>query len=244
MASMAPISSGPLPGSIVVDDGKGGRQKPSRVASPPNRFWTWIEGRAMFELASFYASRPFLSTLPKGDGHAVLTLPGFMATNNSTRPLRGLLTDLGYEAHGWDSGRNVRVNEELLTKLEAQLERLADVSGGKISLVGWSLGGVLARELAKLKPDHVRQVISLGSPISDDRGHTNAARLFKFFNGDEPEQLRDGQFQGLDVAPPCQQPQYSPKPMASSIGVAACKTRQRPTATQAKTSSFMPAIAD
>ena len=197
MASMAPPS-----GSIVVESAKGSRSKPTRIASPPNRFWTFAEGRAMFELASFYASRPFLSSLPKGDGHAVLTLPGFMATNNSTRPMRSLLADLGYEAHGWDSGRNVRVNEELLTKLEAQLDRLAQDSGRKVSLIGWSLGGVLARELAKLMPEHVRQVVSLGSPITDDRNHTNAARLFKFFNGDEPEKLRGGQFQGLDIAPP------------------------------------------
>lgn len=197
MATMAPAS-----GSIVVNDGKGRRNKPHRVATPPNMFYTWSEGRAMFELASFYAMRPALSMLPKGDGHAVLTLPGFMATNNSTRPLRSLLTDLGYEAHGWDSGRNVRVNEELLSKLENQIDNLTQVSGGKISLVGWSLGGVLARELAKLNPDAIRQVISLGSPISDDRNHTNAARLFKFFNGDEPEKLRGGQFEGLDIAPP------------------------------------------
>ena len=197
MASMAPPA-----GSIVVGDGKGSRKKPTHIARPPNRFWALAEGRAMFEFASFYATRPLLSTLPKGDGHAVLCLPGFMATNSSTAPMRGLLNDLGYEAHGWDSGRNVRVNEELVAKLEAQIERLAKESGGKISLVGWSLGGVLARELAKLKPDHVRQVISLGSPITDDRNHTNAARLFKFFNGDEPETLRDGQFHGLDIAPP------------------------------------------
>ena len=202
MASIAPLSGHPLSGSIVVDDGKGGRQKPTRVATPPNRLWTWSEGRAMFEFASFYAMRPLLSNLPKGDGHCVLTLPGFMATNSSTRPMRGLLKELGYDSHGWDSGRNVRVNEELLGKLEAQVERLTNDSGRKISLVGWSLGGVLARELAKLKPDCVRQVVTLGSPISDDRGHTNAARLFKFFNGDEPENLRGGQFEGLDVAPP------------------------------------------
>ncbi|MEO0691226.1 MAG: alpha/beta hydrolase, partial [Pseudomonadota bacterium] len=63
-------------------------------------------------------------------------------------------------------------------------------------------GGVLARELAKLKPEKVRLVMSLGSPITDDRNHTNAARLFKFFNGDEPEKIRGGQFEGLDVAPP------------------------------------------
>ncbi|MEL7190346.1 MAG: alpha/beta fold hydrolase [Pseudomonadota bacterium] len=202
MASMAPRTNGSLPGSIVVDDGKAGKARPTAPATPPNRFWTWIEGRAMFELASFYAMRPVLSNLPKGDGHAVLVLPGFMATNSSTQPLRGLLGDLGYDAHGWDSGRNVRVNEELIEKLEAQVDTLFAKSGRKISLIGWSLGGVLARELAKLKSDKVRQVISLGSPISDDRNHTNAARLFKFFNGDEPENIRDGQFQGLDIAPP------------------------------------------
>ena len=146
--------------------------------------------------------RPLLSGLTKGDGHSVVVLPGFMASNNSTAPMRRLLSELGYDAHGWDSGRNVRVNEALISRLEAQLERLRDDSGRKISLIGWSLGGVLAREIAKLNPDLIRMVVSLGSPISDDRNHTNAARLFKFFNGDEPERLRDGQFKGLDIAPP------------------------------------------
>ena len=170
---------------------------------PPNRFWTFAEGRAFFELGALYASMPMLSsTLPKGDGHSVITLPGFMATNNSTVPMRRLLGNLGYEALGWDSGRNVRVNEELIGRLERQLKDANEDSGRKVSLVGWSLGGVLARELAKLHPDRVRFVVSLGSPISDDRNHTNAARLFKFFNGDEPEKIRGGKFTGLDEAPP------------------------------------------
>ncbi|TWJ09604.1 alpha/beta fold hydrolase [Altererythrobacter ishigakiensis] len=172
------------------------------IARPPSRFWALAEGRAMFELGAFYLTRPFLSQLPKGDGHTVKVLPGFMATNNSTAPMRRLLQDLGYDAHGWDSGRNVRVDNALIERLEAQLQRLNDDSGQKVSLVGWSLGGVLARELAKLHPDRVRLVISLGSPISDDRGHTNARRLFELLNGREPEPLRDGRFQGLDEAPP------------------------------------------
>lgn len=197
MASMAPPR-----GSIIVDEGNGRRELPTHIPTPPNRFWTYAEGRAMFEFASFYATRRLLGSLPKGDGHSVLTLPGFMATNSSTRPMRGLLKELGYDAHGWDSGRNVRVNEELIHKLEAQLDRLYEDSGRPVSLIGWSLGGVLARELAKLQPEKVRLVMSLGSPISDDRNHTSAARLFKFFNGDEPEKIRDGQFRGLDIAPP------------------------------------------
>jgi pimeloyl-ACP methyl ester carboxylesterase len=171
-------------------------------ATPPNRFWTFAEGRAMFELGSFYAARSILGKLPKGDGHSVITLPGFMASNRSTKPMRDLLSDLGYDAHGWDSGRNVRVNEALIDRLEAQISRLYKDSGRKVSLIGWSLGGVLARELAKLQPDKTRLVMSLGSPISDDRNHTNAARLFQFFNGEEPEKIRGGQFRGLNIAPP------------------------------------------
>ena len=177
-------------------------EESTRAARPPNRFWTFTEGRAMFELGAFYASRPLLSQLPKGDGHGAIVMPGFMASNSPTAPMRRLLEDLGYQAHGWDSGRNVRVTEALISRLEDQLHEVGETSGGKVSLIGWSLGGVLARELAKLHPDLVRLVISLGSPISDDRNHTNAARLFQFFNGEEPEQMRGGQFRGLDVAPP------------------------------------------
>ncbi|UAB79707.1 alpha/beta fold hydrolase [Erythrobacter sp. SCSIO 43205] len=191
-----------MPGSIIVDDEKKSRGEVPVEPRAPHPFWALSEGRAVFEFGAFFASRAYLATLPKGDGHSVMTLPGFMATNNSTVPMRNLLKSLGYDAHGWDSGRNIRVNEELITKLEDQVDRLFEASGRKISLIGWSLGGVLARELAKLRPDKVRLVMSLGSPITDDRAHTNASRLFEFFNGSEPEEIRDGQFNGLDVAPP------------------------------------------
>ncbi|MEL6528362.1 MAG: alpha/beta hydrolase [Pseudomonadota bacterium] len=183
--------------AMDIDASKG-----QRAPSPPNRFWTFAEGRAMFELGAFYASRMILSGLPQGDGHSVLVMPGFMASNSSTVPMRGLLADLGYDAHGWNSGRNVRINEELIDRLETQLDRLHRATERPVSIIGWSLGGVLARELAKLHPDKVRLVISLGSPITDDRAHTNAARLFEFFNGDEPDRIRGGQFRGLDIAPP------------------------------------------
>jgi pimeloyl-ACP methyl ester carboxylesterase len=172
------------------------------VAEPPHRFWTLIEGRAMVELGLFYAARPLMATLPKGDGHAVMVLPGFMASNSSTAPMRGVLRNLGYDAHGWNSGRNIRVDNALLGRLESQMNKLHKASGRTVSLIGWSLGGVLARELAKLYPDKVRLVISLGSPISDDRGHTNAARLFELLNGKEPEPMQGGRFRGLDEAPP------------------------------------------
>ena len=86
--------------------------------------------------------------------------------------------------------------------MAARVEDLYERTGGKISIVGWSLGGVFARELAKMMPEKVRLVISLGSPISDDRNHTNARRLFEMLNGKEPEPLQDGNFKNLAEAPP------------------------------------------
>lgn len=173
-----------------------------RGASGPNRFWTLTEGRALGELAAFYAARPLLSALPKGDGHAVMVLPGFMASNSSTVPMRGLLGKLGYDAHGWDSGRNVRVDNALVARLESQLARLRKASGKKVSLIGWSLGGVIARELAKLQPDNVRLVVSLGSPLTNNRAVSNARALFEMLNGKEPEPMQGGRFLQLDEAPP------------------------------------------
>ncbi len=172
-------------------------------ASPPSRLLALTEPpRALAEFASFVALRPLMGLLPHGDGHGVLVLPGFMASDSSTRPMRSLLTSLGYEVEGWNLGRNVRVDNERVEAMAGCVEALFKQTGGKISIVGWSLGGVFARELAKMMPDKVRQVISLGSPISDDRGHTNAARLFEWLNGKEPEPVREGQFTRLHIAPP------------------------------------------
>ncbi|MGB7373127.1 esterase/lipase family protein [Pontixanthobacter sp.] len=172
-------------------------------ARPPSRFHTLTEpGRAMAEYASFVALRPAMSHLPQGDGHGVLVLPGFMATDRSTAPMRRLLSSLGYETAGWDLGRNVKVDNIRVAEMAKCVENLYDRTGGKISIVGWSLGGVFARELAKMLPEKVRLVISLGSPISDDRNHTNASRLFEWLNGKEPEPLKEGRFTGLDRAPP------------------------------------------
>ena len=173
------------------------------TAHPPSRLLTLAEpGRALGELASFYAMRPLLGMLPKGDGHGVLVLPGFMASDVSTGPLRRLLCDLGYECAGWNLGRNVRVDNARIEAMMGCVDELHASTGRAISLIGWSLGGVFARELAKQAPTKVRQVISLGSPISDDRNHTNARRLFEYLNGAEPEPMQSGNFRRLGEAPP------------------------------------------
>ncbi|MFC4294865.1 esterase/lipase family protein [Novosphingobium tardum] len=175
----------------------------SRPAKPPSGLLTLAEGaRGMAELASFFAMRPAMSLLPRGDGHGVLVLPGFMASDSSTRPMRSLLADLGYDVAGWDLGRNLRVDNARIAAMSARLRELHERSGGKVSIVGWSLGGLFARELAKLHPEMVRQVISLGSPISPDRNHSNARHLFHAINGKTPEPQREGRFVDTGHAPP------------------------------------------
>ncbi|HEU4821673.1 MAG TPA: alpha/beta hydrolase [Qipengyuania sp.] len=175
----------------------------TRKPHPPSRLLTLAEpGRAMGELASFYALRPLMSRLPQGDGHGVLVLPGFLAGDLSTGPLRRLLRDLGYDAVGWNLGRNVHVDEARVSAMMECLDGLFERTGRKVSLVGWSLGGVFARELAKQAPDKVRLVISLGSPITDNRRYTSARKLFEYFNGKEPEPMKAGKFRSLGDAPP------------------------------------------
>lgn len=180
------------------------RQRPvARPAHPPSRLLALAEpSRAIGELASFYALRPLLSMLPKGDGHGVLVLPGFLAGDYSTAPLRSLLRDLGYDAVGWKLGRNVQVDNARIEAMMACVDELFERTGRKVSIVGWSLGGVFARELAKQAPDKVRLVITLGSPISDNRNYTNARPLFEAINGSNPQPLRTGKFRKLGEAPP------------------------------------------
>lgn len=152
-----------------------------------NRAWfkvlRFAEGRSVLELQSFYLLRPLLRKLPSGDGHPVIVFPGFLASDHSTRPLRSLLSDLGYDTHGWGLGRNIFTDQRMLAKLPLLLEKIHAETGKTVSLIGWSLGGVYARELAKAMPNKVRCVISLGSPISGRSDHTNASNLFQVING-------------------------------------------------------------
>ena len=123
-----------------------------------------LEGpRAALEASALPAAAPWLARAPRGDGHPVLVLPGFLASDVSTRVLRGVLRAWGYRAHGWELGRNHGPNDELRRGLRERLRELS--TRGKVSLIGWSLGGVYARELAKAAPDRVRLVITLGSPF-------------------------------------------------------------------------------
>jgi pimeloyl-ACP methyl ester carboxylesterase len=121
--------------------------------------------RAFAEFGWFtVAAGPLLAGAPRGDGHRVLVLPGFLADDRSTRPMRWFLRQLGYWVSGWRVGRNLGPTDRIIDGVLGRFERLS-ADGAPISLVGWSLGGIYARELARRSPDAVRQVITLGSPI-------------------------------------------------------------------------------
>jgi alpha/beta hydrolase family protein len=124
-----------------------------------------LEGRAVLEMAALLVASPLLRRAPRGDGHPVLVLPGFMASDFSTRALRSFLRDRGYAAHGWKLGRNTGPTPETVAALVQRLHELRGRHARRVSLIGWSLGGVYARELARAFPPDVRQVITLATPF-------------------------------------------------------------------------------
>jgi pimeloyl-ACP methyl ester carboxylesterase len=124
-----------------------------------------LESRAVFELGAVYAASPLLRLLGRGDNHPVLVLPGFLAGDPSTAPLRSILQAQGYWVHGWRLGRNLGPTYAIVDGLIDRLETLHDRHGRSVSLIGWSLGGIYARRLARRSPELVRQVITLGSPF-------------------------------------------------------------------------------
>jgi pimeloyl-ACP methyl ester carboxylesterase len=128
-----------------------------------------VRGALTFSALPFAARR--LLRAPTGDGHAVLVLPGLLADDLSTGTLRAFLARLGYDVRGWGLGRNIGPTDAVLTGMPRLLRTLVDTTNGPVSIIGWSLGGVYARELARDHAGLVRQVITLGSPFGliDDR---------------------------------------------------------------------------
>lgn len=135
---------------------------------PPHAFLTLTEGvRAGMEFVALGGLSPWLlGHAPRGDGHPVLVLPGFMADDSSTLILRTFLEKLGYQTYGWGLGENLGpANFDTEEELGIRLTEILQKHQEPVSLVGQSLGGVYAREIAKAQPDIIRQVITLGSPL-------------------------------------------------------------------------------
>jgi pimeloyl-ACP methyl ester carboxylesterase len=145
------------------------------------------EARGLFELNASLVLSPLLMRAPRGDGHPVLALPGFLASDLSMAPMRRYLRELGYNAHAWRMGRNLGGLSRMREALRARLAEIHQETGQKVSLVGWSLGGIYARDLALQAPDMVRNVITLGSPFANDVRATNATRLYEMLSGESVE---------------------------------------------------------
>jgi pimeloyl-ACP methyl ester carboxylesterase len=132
------------------------------------------------ELAKFAISDT-TPELPDGDGHPVIVYPGFLGSDINTYMLRNRLRALGYDVHGWEQGQNLGLQRNELSEARSQLIRVCQDAGRPASLFGWSLGGLIAREVAKRRPDCVRQIITAGTPCRDLRA-TNAWKTYERVN--------------------------------------------------------------
>lgn len=134
----------------------------------PSKTLMFMEGRAFHEFGAFLSALPLLSLAPRGDGHPVMVLPGLVASDTSTRPLRSFLGNRGYAVSGWRQGRNLGLRDGVQHAMVDLVHELNDTHGRKVSLVGWSLGGVFSLYGAQNTLECVRSIITLGSPVSVD----------------------------------------------------------------------------
>jgi pimeloyl-ACP methyl ester carboxylesterase len=144
---------------------------------------------------------------PQGDGHPVIVFPGFMTNDAFTAPLRASIAEKGYKVYGWEGGYNLGLNAESIAHLRAHIKKVYEENGRqKVSLVGHSLGGFYARELAREFPDMVRDVVTLGTPFGamDDKTATPAhlRALYTQINPDTANILQDEANHDRLITPP------------------------------------------
>jgi len=138
-----------------------------------------LEARAPLEGLSLLAAWPWLARMPRGDGRPVMLAPGYGAGDASMQPLFRYLAWLGYDVHHWGLGRNRGRVPQYMLELAARLGELqTDHGGAPVTLIGWSLGGVVMREVARDYPGLVREVITLGTPVIGGPKYTRVAALF------------------------------------------------------------------
>ncbi|WP_157215198.1 esterase/lipase family protein [Flavisphingomonas formosensis] len=130
-------------------------------------------------VASSPATARFAPAVVRGRGQPVMVIPGFLATDLSTVLMRRALEQAGYRAYGWRMGINFGTRADTLVRLSARLDQVRAEAGEPVALVGWSLGGLFARELAKERPDAVTRVITMGSPFSGDPRGNRVWRLYE-----------------------------------------------------------------
>jgi len=148
-------------------------------AGNPRLLHQLLEPRAFLEMAALPWYLPILAGTPRGDGHPVLLLPGFMADEATLVVLKLFLQNRGYEVESWGFGRNVGFSSKHANALDQKIRYLHHRSGRKVSLLGWSLGGMFALHGAHEAPECVRSVITLGSPVTMDPAGSQSPPLIK-----------------------------------------------------------------
>ena len=146
-----------------------------------------MEARAPWEYAAMLAATPWLARMPVGDGHPVIVFPGLGASDLTTITLRNFLRSRGYSPQAWKQGLNLGPREGVLDACRALVREVASHHREKISFVGWSLGGIYAREMAKEFPEHARCVVTLGTPFTGPARATNAWRFYELVSGQKTD---------------------------------------------------------
>ena len=200
---------------------------------PPSLPLLALELRAPWEFGALLPAWPLLQRAPQGDGHSVIVFPGLTAGDATTVPLRRYLDSRNYDVSGWGQGLNLGPRDGVLEAAKRQLQEVCESSGNKVSLVGWSLGGIYARELAKEMPDKVRCAITLGTPFSGSPRSTNSWRFYQMASGRNVE--REVENYHLAEAPPVPTTSIYTR----TDGVVAWKgSIQAPTASQPQTENI------
>lgn len=138
-------------------------------------------GEAAWLLPRFFRIFGSTRALGPADGPAALVIPGFVAHDRTTEALRQALADAGWRVHGWNMGVNWGARAETVDRLKDRIDQISP--GKQILVVGWSLGGLFARELGRAAPDRVRAVVTLGSPFSGDPKQNHVWRLYERIAG-------------------------------------------------------------
>ena len=146
---------------------------------PPSRLATLMEIRAPLDWVTLLTKAPQLARAPRGDGRPVMLIPGYGTDETSMRPLGRYLEYLGYDVYDWAQGRNLGDVENDIQRVGKRSQEIFDeLDGESVTLIGWSLGGVSAREAARLFETCIREVITLGTPIIGGPKYTTVAKRF------------------------------------------------------------------
>lgn len=159
--------------------------------SSPSKLLLALEAvRSLFEYGqSVFLNIPLQYISPRGDGHPVVIFPGLGTSDGSTHFVRNFLTNMGYKVYPWGFGRNLGPRNGIDKLTTDMIDHIREISaknnGAKVTLIGWSLGGIYVREIAKIAPEVVRQVITLGTPFKGDPHATNATMLYELLSKDK-----------------------------------------------------------